>query len=79
MALSEEYLQTLLYQLQPKRSVLVVRYSILFLSNLKVFKNRIKTSELLTVITVNPASEAMNKDLDVLQQYMLISDDVYAN
>ena len=58
----------LLYQLQTKRSILIVHYNILYLSNLKILNNRIKTSKFLTMITANSPSEGMNQDLDVLQQ-----------
>ena len=56
----EEELYTLLRQLQKKRSVLIVRYNILYPSNLKIFNSQIKTSKLLTTITVNLPSEVMN-------------------
>ena len=56
----EEELYTLLHQLQKKRSVLIVRYNILYPSNLKIFNSQIKTSKLLTTITVNLPSEVMN-------------------
>ena len=48
--------------------VLIVRYNKLYPLNLKIFNNRIKTSKLLTMITEKRPSEAMNQDLDVLQQ-----------
>ena len=56
----EEELYTLLRQLQKERSVLIARYNILYPSNLKIFNSQIKTSKLLTTITVNLPSEVMN-------------------
>ena len=51
-----------------KCSALIVRYNILYPLNLKIFNNRIKTSKLLIMLTVNPPSDMMNQGLDVLQQ-----------
>ena len=58
----------MLYQLLIKRSVLIVRYNTLYPLNLKILNNRIKTSKLLTMITVSLSSNVMKRDL--LEQKM---------
>ena len=58
----------MLYQLLIKRSVLTVRYNTLYPLNLKILNNRIKTSKLLTMITVSLSSNVMKRDL--LEQKM---------
>lgn len=68
MAFPEEYLKTMLYQLLIKRSVLIVRYNTLYPLNLKILNNWIKTSKLLTMITVSLSSNVMKRDL--LEQKM---------
>ena len=53
----------MLYQLLIKRSVLIVRYNTLYPLNLKILNNRIKTSKLLTMITVSLSSNVMKRDV----------------
>ena len=51
----EEELYTLLRQLQKKRSVLIVRYNILYPSNLKIFNSQNKNIEIIDNDNSEPA------------------------
>ena len=73
MALSEEYLLDTVVSTTNKTQYIHRPLQHINSSNLTIFNNQIKTSKLLTMITVNQPSEVMNQDPDMLQQGMLIS------
>ena len=73
MALSEEYLLDTVVSTTNKTQYIHRPSQHINPSNLTIFNNQIKTSKLLTMITVSQPSEVMNQDPDMLQQGMLIS------
>ena len=73
MVLSEEYLLDTVVSTTNKTQYIHRPLQHINPSNLTIFNNQIKTSKLLTMITVSQPSEVMNQDPDMLQQGMLIS------